>query len=74
MGLARWWADGLLRPQEPEPDYSKVPGLPTSIADLAVLVVPLSSEDYLDEPVLVTKGVLRVASRFGASRWIARTG
>ena len=64
LGLARWWADGLLQPQEPEPDYSKVPGLPTSVADLAVLVVPLSGEDDSDEPVLATKGVLRVASRF----------
>ena len=65
LGLARWWADGLLEPQEPELDYSKVPGLPTSVADLAVLVVPLSGEDDSDEPVLATKGVLRVASRFG---------
>ena len=45
-------------------NYSKVPGLPTSVADLAVLVVPLSGEDDSEEPVLATKGVLRVASRF----------
>ena len=36
-----------------------------SVADLAVLVVPLAGEDDSEEPVLVTKGVLRVASRFG---------
>ena len=65
LELARLVGDGLLEPREAELDYSKVPGLPTSIADLAVLVVPLAGEDDSDEPVLATKGVLRVASRFG---------
>jgi DNA (cytosine-5)-methyltransferase 1 len=65
LELAAWWADALLEPQEADLDFSKVPGLPVSIADLAVLVVPLSGEDDSDEPVLATKGVLRVTSRFG---------
>lgn len=65
LGLARWWSNGLIEPPEPELDYSKVPGLWMSVADLAVLVVPLAGEDNSDEPVLATKGVLRVASRFG---------
>jgi DNA (cytosine-5)-methyltransferase 1 len=65
LELAGWRAEGLFELQETELDYSKLPGLPTSIADLAALVVPLSGEDDSDEPVLATKGVLRVASRFG---------
>jgi DNA (cytosine-5)-methyltransferase 1 len=42
----------------------KVPGLNESVADLAILVVPAGTEDDSEEPVLVTKGVLRVAARF----------
>lgn len=41
----------------------RVPGLTEAVADLAVLVVPGGVEDS-EEPVLVTKGVLRVAARF----------
>jgi DNA (cytosine-5)-methyltransferase 1 len=33
-------------------------------ADLASLVAPEGSEDESEEPVLITKGVLRVAARF----------
>jgi DNA (cytosine-5)-methyltransferase 1 len=65
LELGKWWTDGLVEPQEDELDYSKIPGLPVSVADLAELVVPLSGEDDSDEPVLATKGVLRVTSRFG---------
>lgn len=45
-------------------ELRRVPGLNESIADLAVLVVPAGAEDESEEPVLVTKGVLRVAARF----------
>jgi DNA (cytosine-5)-methyltransferase 1 len=65
LELAGWWTDGLVEPQEDALDYSKVPGLPASVAEFAELVVPLSGEDDSDEPVLATKGVLRVTSRFG---------
>jgi DNA (cytosine-5)-methyltransferase 1 len=41
-----------------------VPGVNEATADLAVLAVPTGSEDDSEEPVLVTKGVLRVAARF----------
>ncbi len=41
-------------------DKSKLPSLPTAIADLAELAAPA---DESEEPILVTKGVLRVASR-----------
>jgi DNA (cytosine-5)-methyltransferase 1 len=42
----------------------QVPGLTEAIADLAVLVVPSGDEEESEEPVLITKGVLRVAARF----------
>lgn len=41
-------------------DRSKLPSLPTAIADLAELAAPTAESE---EPVLVTKGVLRAASR-----------
>jgi DNA (cytosine-5)-methyltransferase 1 len=41
-----------------------VTGLNESVADLAILVVAAGKEDDSEEPVLVTKGVLRVAARF----------
>ncbi|MFN8228938.1 MAG: DNA (cytosine-5-)-methyltransferase [Mycobacterium sp.] len=48
-----------------------VTGLTDSIVNLAVLVVPGNSigceDEGVDEPVLVTKGVLRVARRFQAN-------
>jgi DNA (cytosine-5)-methyltransferase 1 len=65
LKLAARWIDGLLEPQEAALDDSEMPRLAASIADLAVLVVPLSGEDESEEPVLATKGVLRVTSRFG---------
>ena len=39
-------------------------GLAESIADLVSLVVPVGDVDAADEPVLVTRGVLRVAARY----------
>jgi DNA (cytosine-5)-methyltransferase 1 len=39
--------------------------LPEAVADVAILLVPAGSDDESEEPVLVTKGVLRVAARFG---------
>jgi DNA (cytosine-5)-methyltransferase 1 len=61
---------------QPELSAASVPGLVESVADLATLVVPHRVHGELSpteegkvapetgEPVLVTKGVLRVASRF----------
>jgi DNA (cytosine-5)-methyltransferase 1 len=52
-------------------DMKKAVGLPDSVADMAELVVPVTpsdgDEDSAEEPVLVTKGVLRVARRFQAN-------
>lgn len=39
-------------------------GVEDSVLDLAILAVPVLDEDDAEEPVLVTKGVLRVADRF----------
>ncbi len=45
-----------------------------AIADLAVLAVPSGSEDESEEPVLVGRGVLRVAARFtGEPAWTGAT-
>jgi DNA (cytosine-5)-methyltransferase 1 len=41
-----------------------ITGVDGSVLDLAVLVVPTRGEDDSEEPVLSTKGVLRVAARF----------
>ncbi len=41
-------------------DRSKLPSIPAAVADLAELAAPTEESE---EPVLVTKGVLRVASR-----------
>ncbi|MEU9824128.1 DNA cytosine methyltransferase [Micromonospora chersina] len=61
--LARTLADtpAALRDDEA---LRRIPGLNESVADLAILVVPAGTEDDSEEPVLVTKGVLRVAARF----------
>ncbi|RAU93512.1 DNA cytosine methyltransferase [Mycobacterium colombiense] len=49
----------------------KTLGLADSIADLSILAVPApgdaSADSDLEEPVLITKGVLRVARRFQAN-------
>ena len=41
-----------------------VPGLFETLADLAILVAPTGGQDEAEEPVLATKGVLRVAARY----------
>jgi DNA (cytosine-5)-methyltransferase 1 len=43
-----------------------------AIADLAVLAVPSNSEDESEEPVLVGRGVLRVAARFSGDPALER--
>ena len=53
-------------------DHRELPGVNESTADLATLVVADESEAP-DEPVLVTRGVLRVARRFQAARLTIRT-
>jgi DNA (cytosine-5)-methyltransferase 1 len=54
-------APHLLDGDEPDPTAC---GVDAAILDLAVLVVPSHGDDDSEEPVLVTKGALRVARRF----------
>ncbi|WP_308285867.1 DNA (cytosine-5-)-methyltransferase [Actinoplanes hulinensis] len=66
VGLARSLADDPASLRDDDA-LRKVRGLNESIADLAILVVPGGGEDESEEPVLVTKGVLRVAARFSGN-------
>jgi DNA (cytosine-5)-methyltransferase 1 len=61
--VAQWLHD---HPGQLEDDEKarKVHGVADSVADLAILAVPSSDTDNAEEPVLVTKGVLRVVARF----------
>lgn len=43
----------------------RIRGLAESVADTAILAVPVNGPDESEEPVLITKGVLRPAARFG---------
>jgi DNA (cytosine-5)-methyltransferase 1 len=63
LSVGRWLAD---HPATLDDDSTarSVQGVNDAIADLAVLAVPTSDEDAAEEPVLITKGVLRVAARF----------
>jgi len=46
-------------------DRHALPALPAALCDLVELALPIVMDDgEIDEPVLITKGVLRVASRF----------
>ena len=42
----------------------RIPGVNEAVANLAVLAVPVGAEDESDEPVLASRGVLRVVARF----------
>lgn len=63
LNVARWLADhpGML---DDDATARSVQGVNDAVADLAVLAVPTADEDSAEEPVLITKGVLRVAARF----------
>jgi DNA (cytosine-5)-methyltransferase 1 len=50
---------------QPTIDRTVLPAIPTALADLVELSVPITDQGWeSEEPVLITKGVLRVASRF----------
>jgi DNA (cytosine-5)-methyltransferase 1 len=63
LRVARWLTE---HPGQLDNDATArdVQGVNDAIMDLAVLAVPTADEDTAEEPVLVTKGVLRVAARF----------
>ena len=69
LELAEWYRDRPEALTQPDVEDSGVPGLAESVADLVTLVVDsVRTSDgetvASSEPVLVTKGVLRAASRF----------
>jgi DNA (cytosine-5)-methyltransferase 1 len=66
LELADWLTEHPGSLDEAQLDHAKMPALTEAVADVATLVVPTAEEEVADEPVLVTKGVLRVASRFWA--------
>ncbi|WP_197747378.1 HhH-GPD family protein [Mycobacterium florentinum] len=49
---------------EPTIDRTVLSVIPSAVADLLELALPISHEGRDSEPVLITKGVLRVTSRF----------
>ena len=50
---------------QPTIDRTSLPTIPAALADLVELALPVSKDGKdSEEPVLITKGVLRVASRF----------
>jgi DNA (cytosine-5)-methyltransferase 1 len=57
------WLQGHPGQLDEDATARKVHGVHKSVIDLAILVVPTTDEDHAEEPVLVTKGVLRVAAR-----------
>jgi len=63
VSVARRLADHLVALDD-DSTARGIQGINDAIADLAVLAVPTSDEDTAEEPVLITKGVLRVAARF----------
>ena len=64
LELADWLTERPGTLDEPALDHTQIPILSEAVADVATLIVPTGDEDVSDEPVLVTKGVLRVAGRF----------
>jgi DNA (cytosine-5)-methyltransferase 1 len=65
MALAEWLVEHPGALDRLESDDVVVPSelLPQAVADLATLVVPVADEDTSEEPVLATKGIVRVAAR-----------
>ncbi len=66
MGLAEWLVahPGVLDSLEVGDGLIPTNLLPEAVASLATLVVPLAGDDASEEPVLATKGVVRVAARY----------
>ncbi|WP_428962268.1 DNA cytosine methyltransferase [Micromonospora fluostatini] len=63
LELARTLASQQGDPLDDDSIYG-LQGIESSVVDLAVLAVPTRGEDDAEEPVLITKGIHRVAARF----------
>lgn len=74
MALATWLVEHAGALDRLETDDVKIPHdlLPQAVADLATLVVPVAGEDASEEPVLATKGIVRVAARMGSADHVER--
>lgn len=66
LDLAEWLQDHPGALEHLESRDLRIPAelLQQSVADLASLIVPINDDDSSDEPVLATKGVVRVAARY----------
>jgi DNA (cytosine-5)-methyltransferase 1 len=63
LELADWLADHPGTLEEAEEGVTPVPIVPATVLEFASLVVPVAGDEGSEEPVLSTKGVLRVAAR-----------
>ncbi|WP_261568008.1 DNA cytosine methyltransferase [Frankia gtarii] len=66
LEAARWLVDNPAALDAPDPT-GRIPHIPDSVFDLAVLAVPAADVDASPEPVLISKGVLRLAARHGGN-------
>jgi DNA (cytosine-5)-methyltransferase 1 len=66
LALAEWLQDNPGALERLDDDDQKIPTelLQQSVADLATLIVPVLDDDASEEPVLATKGIVRVAARY----------
>lgn len=74
MALAEWLIEHPGALDVIEADEMKIPSdlLPQSVADFATLVVPVADEDASEEPVLATKGIVRVAARYADTEHVEK--
>lgn len=74
MALAEWLVEhpGALDTLESGEPAIPTELLPEAVADLAMLVVPVAGEDASEEPVLATKGVVRVAARYADAEHVEK--
>lgn len=63
LELADWLAEHPGTLEEADDAAPTVPIVPATVREFASLVVPVGGDDGSEEPVLSTKGVLRVAAR-----------
>ncbi|MEJ7628417.1 MAG: DNA (cytosine-5-)-methyltransferase [Nocardioidaceae bacterium] len=74
LALAEWLEDHPDALERLEDADLKIPTelLQQSVADLATLIVPVGDEDTSEEPVLATKGIVRVAARYADTEHVEK--
>jgi DNA (cytosine-5)-methyltransferase 1 len=63
LELADWLVEHPGALDDSDAELGPIPIVPAAVLELAALVVPLAGDEASEEPVLSTKGVLRVAAR-----------